>query len=251
MKRKLNVVIWNEFRHEKKYDHVKAIYPNGMHATIKEFLEKQDDIEVTLAALDDPDQGISDELLEKTDVLLWWGHVAHKEVNDELVAKIQKRVYLGKMGFIALHSAHHSKPFKAIVGTSGNLTWGSNRKEIVWTLMPSHPIAAGIPEHFNLESEEIYAEPFYIPQPDALVFGGWFESGHIFRSGACFIRGAGKVFYFQPGHEECPSFHNEYVQKIITNAVYWAAPADFGFEIPDGCPHCKSDAFPADEFENK
>ena len=251
MKKKLNVVIWNEFRHEKRYDHVKAIYPNGMHATIKEFLEKQDDIEVTLAALDDPDQGITDELLEKTDVLLWWGHVAHNEVNDELVAKIQKRVYLGKMGFIALHSAHHSKPFKAIVGTSGNLTWSSNRKEIVWTLMPSHPIAAGIPEHFNLECEEIYAEPFYIPQPDALVFGGWFESGHIFRSGACFIRGAGKVFYFQPGHEECPSFHNEYVQKIITNAVYWAAPADFGFEIPDGCPHCKSSAFPASEFENK
>ena len=136
MKKKLNVVIWNEFRHEKRYDHVKAIYPNGMHATIKEFLEKQDDIEVTLAALDDPDQGITDELLEKTDVLLWWGHVAHNEVNDELVAKIQKRVYLGKMGFIALHSAHHSKPFKAIVGTSGNLTWSSNRKEIVWTLMP-------------------------------------------------------------------------------------------------------------------
>ena len=251
MGRKLNVVIWNEFRHEKRYDHVKAIYPDGMHATIKEFLEKNDDIEVTLAALDDPDQGISDELLEKTDVLLWWGHVAHKEVNDELVAKIQKRVYLGKMGFIALHSAHHSKPFKAIVGTSGNLTWSSNRKEIVWTLMPSHPIAAGIPEHFNLDCEEIYAEPFYIPQPDALVFGGWFESGHIFRSGACFIRGAGKVFYFQPGHEECPSFHNEHVQKIITNAVYWAAPADFGFEIPDGCPHCKPDAFPVSEFEAK
>ena len=249
MGRKLNVVVWNEFRHEKKYDHVKAIYPNGMHATIKEFLEKNDDIEVTLAALDDPDQGLPDELLEKTDVLLWWGHVAHKEVSDELVAKIQKRVYLGKMGFIGLHSAHHSKPFKAIVGASGNLTWGSNRKEIVWTLMPSHPIAAGIPEHFNLESEEIYAEPFYIPQPDALVFGGWFESGHIFRSGACFIRGAGKVFYFQPGHEECPTFHNEYVQKIITNGVYWAAPADFGFDIPDGCPHCKSDAFPADEFK--
>jgi len=251
MGRKLNVVIWNEFRHEKKYDHVKAIYPNGMHATIKEFLEKNDDIEVTLAALDDPDQGISDELLEKTDVLLWWGHVAHKEVNDELVAKIQKRVYLGKMGFIGLHSAHHSKPFKAIVGASGNLTWSSNRKEIVWTLMPSHPIAAGVPEHFNLESEEIYAEPFYIPQPDALVFGGWFESGHIFRSGACFIRGAGKVFYFQPGHEECPSFHNEHVQRIITNAVYWAAPSDFGFEIPDGCPHCKSSEFPASEFEAK
>ncbi len=244
---KINVVVWNEFRHEKTKEEVKALYPNGLHATIKSFLDTNEDMEVTLAALDDPDQGLPDELLEKTDVLLWWGHMAHSEVNDELVAKIQKRVYLGQMGFIALHSGHHSKPFRAIIGTNGNLSWGRNQKEIMWTLMPSHEIAAGIPDHFLLESEELYSEPFHIPQPDALVFGAWFEDGHIMRAGACFHRGAGKVFYFQPGHETCSSFYNPYVQRIITNAVRWAKPNDVGFEIEDKCPHIKTKT--VDEFD--
>ena len=177
--KKLNVVIWNEFRHEKTKEAVKAIYPNGLHATIKSYLDKNEDMEVTLAALDDPDQGLPDERLENIDVLLWWGHAAHMEVDDALVEKIRERVYTGKMSFIALHSGHHSKPFKAIVGTNGNLSWGRVQKEIMWTLMPSHEIAAGIPDHFLIEGEEMYGEPFYIPQPDALVFGAWYEDGHI------------------------------------------------------------------------
>ena len=234
---KLRVTIWNEFRHEKTKENVKAIYPDGLHATIKAFLDKNEDLEVRLAALDDPDQGLPDEVLENTDVLLWWGHMAHGEVNDELVKKIQTRVYLGKMGFIALHSGHHSKPFKAIVGTNGNLSWGRDQKEIMWNLLPAHPIAAGIPDHFIIEKEELYCEPFYIPQPDELVFGGWYEDGFIFRAGCCFFRGAGKVFYFQPGHESCPSYHNEYVQRIITNAVYWAKPNEIVYPIENKCPH--------------
>ncbi|MBQ3014873.1 MAG: ThuA domain-containing protein, partial [Clostridia bacterium] len=194
----INVTVWNEFRHEKTDSACKAVYPDGLHATIKAFLDVNEDMNVRLAALDDPDQGLPDEVLESTDVLIWWGHMAHHEVSDALAEKIRQRVYLGKMGFIALHSAHKSKPFRSIVGTTGNLSWGREQKEIVWTLLPSLPIEAGIPDHFLLPKEELYSEPFYIPQPDALVFGGWFESGHIFRSGACFIRGAGKVFYFQP-----------------------------------------------------
>ena len=237
MANKIKDTIWNEFRHEKTKENVKAIYPNGLHATIGEFLSEKDDIEVTLAALDDEYQGLPDSVLENTDVLIWWGHMAHGEVDDALVEKIKNRVYLGKMGFIALHSGHHSKPFKAIVGTNGNLQWGRNQKEIVWNMMPSHPIAAGIPEHFLIEEEELYSEPFYIPQPDALVFGSWFEDGNIFRSGACFIRGAGKVFYFQPGHETCKSFYNPYVQRVITNAVRWAAPNQIVYEIKNDCPH--------------
>ena len=217
---KIRVTIWNEFRHEKTKEHVKAIYPDGLHATIKAFLDKNEDLEVRLAALDDPDQGLPDDVLENTDVLLWWGHMAHGEVNDELVKKIQNRVYLGKMGFIALHSGHHSKPFKAIVGTNGNLSWGRDQKEIMWNLLPAHPIAAGIPDHFIIEKEELYCEPFYIPQPDELVFGAWYE-----------------VFYFQPGHESCPSYHNEYVQRIITNAVYWAKPNEIVYPIENKCPH--------------
>ena len=175
-------------------------------------------------------------MLNDTDVLIWWGHVQHDKVPDEVAERVQRAVLDG-MGAIFLHSGHHSKPFRAIVGTNGNLSWGRNQKEIVWNMMPSHPIAAGIPDHFLLEEEELYSEPFYIPQPDALVFGSWFEDGHIFRSGACFIRGAGKVFYFQPGHETCPSFYNSYVRRIITNAVYWAKPGEIGYPIDAGCPH--------------
>lgn len=233
---KIRVTVWNEFRHEKSKPEVKALYPDGLHAVVKSFLDEDPELEVRLAALDDPDNGLPDDVLNATDVLIWWGHMAHREVPDELATKIQQRVYAGKMGFIALHSGHHSKPFKKIVGTTGNLTWGRNQKEVVWNLMPSHPIAAGIPDHFILESEELYAEPFYIPQPDALVFGCWYEDGFIFRGGACFLRGAGKVFYFQPGHETCKSFYNPYVRRIIRNAVHWAKPEP-SYEIPEGCVH--------------
>jgi len=237
MAKTINVTIWNEYRHEKSDENVAKLYPNGLHAAIGEFLSKNDDMKITLAALDDPDQGLPDEVLNNTDVLLWWGHMNHGEVKDDLVERIRQRVYVGGMGFIALHSAHHSKPFRAIVGTTGNLLWGDNQKEIIWNIMPSHPIAAGIPAHFELPEEELYAEPFQIPQPDAHIFEGWYEHGYVFRTGCTFLRGAGRVFYFQPGHETCPSFYDANVQRIITNGVRWAAPNDFGYEIESGCPY--------------
>ena len=237
MMKTINVTIWNEFRHEKTEDEVKALYPDGIHAFIKSFLDMNEDMNVRTACLDDPDQGLPDALLEDTDVLLWWGHMAHREVKDELVEKIKSRVFTGKMGFIPLHSAHKSKPFAAILGTNGNLSWGRNQKEIVWNMLPAHEIAAGIPDHFLLESEELYSEPFFIPQPDELIFGAWFEDGHIMRAGATFYRGAGKVFYFQPGHESCRAYYHPCVQRVITNAIRWAAPNDFGFSIGDSCPH--------------
>lgn len=237
MAKTINVTIWNEYRHEKSDENVAKLYPNGLHAAIGEFLSKNDDMKITLAALDDPDQGLPDEVLNNTDVLLWWGHMNHGEVKDDLVERIRQRVYVGGMGFIALHSAHHSKPFRAIVGTTGNLLWGDNQKEIIWNIMPSHPIAAGIPAHFELPEEELYAEPFQISQPDAHIFEGWYEHGYVFRTGCTFLRGAGRVFYFQPGHETCPSFYDANVQRIITNGVRWAAPNDFGYEIESGCPY--------------
>ena len=238
--KKIKVTVWNEYTLEKTETEAMSIYPGGLHKTIAKFLGECDDLEITLATLEDPCQGLPDEVLNDTDVLVWWGHVSHQLVDDGLVERILDRVYSGKMGFVALHSAHASKPFARIVGTNGVLSWGRNQKEVVWNLMPAHPITAGIPDHFILESDELYSEPFYIPQPDALIFGSWFEDGHIFRSGACFIRGAGKVFYFQPGHETCPSFHNPYVQKIIKNAVHWAVPNDFGFDIPTDFPEIKT-----------
>ena len=243
MSKVINVTVWNEFVHEKSDEAAKALYPNGLHATIKEFLDTDAELNVRLAALHDPDQGLPDEVLDNTDVLLWWGHICHGEVDDALVERIRRRVYVGGMGFIALHSGHHSKPFRAIVGTTGNLMWGANQKEIMWNIMPSHPIAAGVPKYFILDEEELYCEPFQIPTPDELVFTSWYEQGYVFRSGCVWRRGAGKVVYFQPGHETCPSYYNEYVQRIIKNAVYWAAPNDFGFEMTDGCPMLTKKSF--------
>lgn len=237
MSKKINVVVWNEYRHERFEDACREIYPTGIHGCIKSFLSVNDDLDITLAALDDEFQGLPNSLLDNTDVLIWWGHMAHHEVSDELVEKIRARVYAGKMGLIVLHSGHHSKVFKQVVGTTGNLSWGRDQKEVIWNLDPSHPIAAGLPDHFTIDLEELYCEPFYIPTPDALVFGSWYEDGFIFRSGVCFNRGLGKVFYFQPGHEFCRSFYNPYVRKIITNAVYWAKPACIGFDVPNGAPN--------------
>ncbi len=231
----INVTIWNEFRHEKTEPPVKECYPDGIHAYIKGFLEKMDrgnEFKITLAALDDPDQGLPDEVLNNTDVLIWWAHMFHHEVSDALVAKIRDRVYRHGMGFIALHSAHMSKPFQEVVGTNGVLTWGDDQHELLWTIDPSHPIADGIPEYIDLDCEEMYGEPFYIPRPDAVVFTGWFEHGNIFRSGCCFDRGMGKAFYFQPGHESRKSYHNEHVQRIIYNAVKWAAYSNAPIKTP-------------------
>ena len=244
---KIKVTVWNEFRHEKSEESIRAIYPDGLHAVIANALSRDAELEVRLAALDDPDQGLPPEVLNNTDVLIWWGHMVHHEVNDALVAAIRERVYLGKMGLIVLHSGHHSKVFRSVVGSTGNLSWGRNQKEIVWNINPTHPIAAGIPDHFCLESEELYAEPFYVGEPDETVFLSWFEDGFVMRSGLVFKRSAGRVFYFQPGHEECRSFYNEWVQKVIRNAVYYVKPAVSAFEIPEGAPHWEFCA--ADEFD--
>lgn len=246
MSKKIKVTIWNEGRHEKRNPKVCEISPNGIHGAIAGFLSKCDDLEIRTATLDDPDNGLPDEVLNDTDVLMWWGHIHHKDVPDELAQKIRERVYNEGMGFIAMHSAHMSKPFCSIVGTNGFLSWGDDQREIVWNLMPQHPIAAGIPEYFEIESEEMYGEPFRIPQPDELIFTSWFEGGNIFRSGFTYYRGLGKVFYFQPGHETNPHFYNPYVQKILTNAVHWAKPAEFAFETPVNCPKREK---PVDELD--
>ncbi len=237
--KKIRVTIWNEYRHEKEEERIREIYPEGIHGCIKNFLSECDDLEIRTATLDEPDCGIPDEVLDNTDVLMWWGHVAHNKVPDDRVEYIRNRVYNGGMGFIACHSAHHSKPFRALVGTTGNLSWGDNCHEIIWNLKPSHPIAAGIPDHVDLGLEEMYGEPFYIPQPDDLIFGCWYDSGHIFRGGCTFTRGLGKIFYFQPGHEECRSFYNPYVQQILKNGVHWVAPNDFGYKNPCDAPYVK------------
>ncbi len=233
----INVTIWNEGRHEKTHPSVKAVYPDGIHNCIKNFLATDEELNIITATLDEPENGLPEDVLESTDVLLWWGHMAHHEVPDELVERVYERVMRG-MGFVALHSAHFSKPFKRLMGTTCSLKWRDGDRERMWCINPSHPIAKGVPESFNIPVEEMYGERFDIPAPDELVFIGWFKGGEVFRSGCCWQRGLGKVFYFQPGHEENPTYYIPEVQKIISNAVHWAAPEKVVPEIE--CPWVES-----------
>lgn len=234
----IRVLVWNEFQHEKKKEKVAAIYPNGIHQTIADFLGKEEDIVVKTAWLDmeTGDCGITQEMLDETDVLIWWGHAYHQYVPDEVAFMIRDAVLAG-MGFIALHSAHHSKPFRYLLGTSCNLTWReSGDSELLWVVEPGHPITQGIDRYFRLPEVETYGEPFVIPTPDKLLFIGSYSGGEVFRSGCLFERGNGKIFYFQPGHESFPIFHDENVQTVIRNAVRFVAPTYRNMTL---CPHIR------------
>lgn len=246
--RNLRVTVWNEYRHEKLHDAVKNIYPDGIHNVIAGFLTNSGGIDVKTATLDEPEHGLTEEVLNNTDVLVWWGHMAHKDVSDEIVDKVYNRVMSG-MGLIVLHSAHYAKIFIKLMGTSCSLKWReAGEKERLWVVDPGHPITEGIGEYIELPEEEMYGEAFEIPQPDQLVFVSWFEGGEIFRSGCCYHRGRGKVFYFRPGHETHPTYFNPQVQKVIENAVRWAAPVSRPVERPAGSPNIKE---PLEEIKPK
>ncbi|GHU58187.1 trehalose utilization protein ThuA [Spirochaetia bacterium] len=220
----IRVTVWNEYMEDQKRKEIADVYPKGLHQAIAGFLNKDTEIAAKVSIITDPEQGLSEQLLDNTDVLIWWGHVHHHEVADELVQRVVTQVHRG-MGIIFLHSAHMSKPFTALLGTSGYLSWReANEKCRVWTASPAHPIAAGIPENFVIDHEEMYSEPFGIPEPESTVFISWFQGGNVFRSGVTFRREYGKIFYFQPGHETYPNYLNENVQKVIANAVKWAKP---------------------------
>jgi len=226
------VTVWNEGRHEKKNQTVASIYPEGLHGALAAGLRSHG-FDVSTATLDEPEHGLTDEVLANTDVLVWWGHMAHHDVKDEIVEKVYQRVLAG-MGLIVLHSGHFSKIFRRLMGTTCNLKWReANDKERLWVVAPSHPIAEGIGQYIEIEKEEMYGEFFDIPEPDTLVFVSWFSGGEVFRSGCCYHRGNGKIFYFRPGHETYPTYHNAEVIKVIANGVKWAAPSN-GPEIVFG-----------------
>lgn len=217
----MRVTVWNENRHEQQDKVVADLYPEGIHGQIASFL-KEAGFETQTATLDEPEHGLTDDVLQNTDVLVWWGHEAHGEVKDGIVEKVKNRVLEG-MGLILLHSAHFSKIFKTLMGTSCDLKWReADEKERLWVVDPSHPITEGIGEYIELEKEEMYGEHFDIPTPAELVFVSWFEGGEVFRSGVTFKRGKGNIFYFQPGHETYPTYYNKEIQKVISNAVKWA-----------------------------
>lgn len=222
-KKTLRVTVWNEFVHEREIPAIREVYPEGIHGCIRRFLEREEDVAVTCVTLDMPHQGITEELLANTDVLIWWSHARQDDITDETVRLVRDAVHAG-MGLIALHSAHYSRVMQSLLGTTMTLHWRHGDREKLWCVCPTHPIAQGVPACVDIPREEMYGEVFDIPRPDDIIFIGWFAGGEVFRSGVTFTRGRGKIFYFQPGHEEDPVYEQPEIQRIITNAVRWAAP---------------------------
>lgn len=224
--RTIRVTLYNEFIHERKDESVRALYPDGMHTVWAQALTKHlgDQVNIRYALLEQEEHGLTDEVLDSTDVLAWWGHFAHDKVDDAVVERVVRRVWNG-MGLLALHSAHYSKVFRRLMGTGCGLRWRNERdRELVWTVNPSHAIAQGVPSPIIIPEQEMYGEYFDIPQPDELVFISSFSGGEVFRGGCCFRRGNGKIFYFSPGDQEYPVYHHPDIQRVLANAVAWVAP---------------------------
>ncbi len=231
----LRVTVWGENVHEHKNELVAKVYPEGMHRVIASALNEHDGIDARCATLQEPEHGLTQEVLETTDVLTWWGHCAHGAVDDQIVDRVQKRVLEG-MGLVVLHSGHFSKIFKRLLGTTCSLTWReAGETERVWVCNPGHPICQGLNPYFEIEQEEMYGEPFGIPAPDETLLISWFEGGEVFRSGCTWKRGNGKIFYFRPGHETYPTYYQKEVRQVIRNGVLWAAPE--GSRWIDSCPN--------------
>lgn len=240
----IRALVWNEYVHERENDEVAALYPDGMHAVIADAIGAEGDISARTAVLDDPEHGLSEEALDKTDVLLWWGHAAHDKVDDAIVERVAARVW-GGMGLIVLHSAHFSKIFRRLMGAPCALKWReAGERERVWVVNPRHPIAAGLGERFELETEEMYGEPFSVPEPLETVFISWFQGGEVFRSGLTYRRGAGNIFYFRPGHESYPTYHDKTVGQVLRNAVRWAHNPQPRIEKPADAPEVPADTAP-------
>lgn len=223
---KIRVTVWNEFVHERQSEEIAKIYPNGIHGAIAEGLLQYEKFEVNTRTMDLPECGLDAETLAKTDVLIWWSHLRNGDLPDEIAERVQKRVLEG-MGLIVLHSAHLSKPFVRLMGTVCRSKWRENdEKERIWVIEPGHPIARNLPEYIELPEEETYGERFEIPTPDELVFVSWFSGGEVFRSGCCFRRGSGKIFYFRPGHEAYPTFYRADIRQILANAAEYVRPSN-------------------------
>jgi trehalose utilization protein len=219
----VRVLIWNEFRTDRMVEQVRRVYPDGIHYVLDALL-RDNGFHTRTATLDEPEHGLTRAALVETDVLIWWGHRAHDEVEDRIVERVQERVHAG-MGLVVLHSGVDSKLFKKLMGTGCTINWRDDgERERLWVVTPDHPIAAGIDRYFELEKEEMYGEVFGIPAPEEIVFISWFQGGEVFRSGCTFRRGLGRIFYFRPGHETFPTYYDANVRRVIVNGCRWAAP---------------------------
>ena len=227
----IRVTVWNENIHERRAgSRTEQLYPLGMHGAIAQGLRAElgADVQVRTATMEQPEHGLPQEVVDTTDVLLWWGHEDHPGVDDEVVARVHAAV-LGGMGIIVLHSGHYSKIFRRLMGTTCSLRWRNDGdREVVWTVAPRHPIADGVPDPLVIDEQEMYGEYFDIPTPEELIFLSSFSGGEVFRSGATWTRGRGRVFYFSPGDQEYPVYHHPGVQRVLANGVRWAAPVTRG-----------------------
>ena len=229
------ITVWNEGVHEARQQPagIGEYYPAGIHGAIADGLRAQlPAATVRTAVLSDTEHGLPEEVLADTDVLLWWGHVAHAEVSEEVVSRVQRHV-LGGMGLLVLHSGHFSKIFTRLLGTTCSLSWrNAAEREVVWTVDPTHPITEGIPNPVVIPEQETYGEFFDIPAPDELIFISSFSGGEVFRSGCTFHRGRGRIFYFSPGDESYPVYHQPEIQRVLANGVRWAARPDVERGVP-------------------
>jgi trehalose utilization protein len=239
----LNVTVWNEFIHERKPGKPQEHYPQGIHAAIAGHLNAQPGIKARTATLDEPEHGLSAEVLAETDVLFWWGHVGHDKVEDAIVQRVQDAVLAG-MGLVVLHSGHAAKIFKALLGTHCSLRWReADEREILWNIAPAHPITRGIGDRIDLPQHEMYGERHDIPEPDQVIFLSWFAGGNVFRSGCTFTRGLGRIFYFSPGHETYPIYHRQDILQVLTNAAHWAGEFSAAERArPDAAPRASTAA---------
>jgi trehalose utilization protein len=242
MTSRVRVLVWGENVHERENPIVRRVYPKGMHNCIADGLREDAELRVRTATLQEPEHGLTKSVLAQTDVLVWWGHAAHRKVVNKVVDRVLARVWEG-MGFIALHSSHYSRPFMRLMGTTCSIIWReAGEKERLWVCNPAHPVARGIDRYFELENTEMYGEPFAIPAPDEVVFISWFEGGEVFRSGCTWKRGNGKIFYFRPGHEAYPIYYHPVVRQVLRNAVRWAAPDSEKWI--DSCPRIRPEDAP-------
>lgn len=234
----IRITVWNEYKHEREFASIGEVYPEGIHGCIAGFLKEEPDFTVRTAVFDMEEHGLTEAVLQETDVLIFWSHALQEEFSDAVAERVREHVLSG-MGLAALHSAHYSKIMKRLLGTSMTLKWRHGDREKLWCTAPTHPIAAGVPAVIEIPKEEMYGEYFDIPRPDDVVFTGWFSGGEVFRSGCTFTRGMGKIFYFQPGHEEYPVYRQPEIQQVIKNAVRFCAPAG-GERKSLRCEECSS-----------
>jgi trehalose utilization protein len=242
----VRVLVWDE-----NPPHAdKKLYPEGIRGAVADALNASGNgqIQAITAHLDEDEQGITASKLADADVLIWWGHARHAEVSDETAALVKTAVHENGLGFLPLHSAHYSKTFKGVLGCTGHLKGGWREiagfePEEITVCAPRHPIAQGI-EDFVIEAEEMYGAPLGAPPFETLVFQSYFpHGGEYFPCGFTLTvgegidaqftsgpgggkgqgEGAGRVFYFRPGHETVPTYHLPVVQQIIRNGVLWCA----------------------------